>query len=228
MVGPTMAVECIQFKRGEHVRATGGAYMAVCGARVARGVLFFWVLPFSLVQLPFWKAVTHNQRHSAKVCISLLSSSTYGLPCQHRCLVGLGTLDGSNAKCKTTEMVPCGIGHPVRHVPLWCDGLAKKCISIIILRPPLAGVVGGYNHHCIGEEVEWRPPLLRPPLLYAYPLGHRVLASLKIPGTCEEQHTKHSTWCARGALGSLTIFVPLSMEDQYMSCMRPRLTMPYP
>ena len=39
--------------------------------------------------------------------------------------------------------------------------------------PPPAGGVGGYNHHCIGEEVEWRPPLL-----YANPLGHRVLATL--------------------------------------------------
>ena len=38
--------------------------------------------------------------------------------------------------------------------------------------PPPVGGVGGYNHHCIGEEVEWRPPLL-----YANPLGHRVLAT---------------------------------------------------
>ena len=34
------------------------------------------------------------------------------------------------------------------------------------------GGVGGYNHHCIGEEVEWRPPLL-----YANPLGHRIPAT---------------------------------------------------
>ena len=26
--------------------------------------------------------------------------------------------------------------------------------------PPAAGGVDGYNHHDIGEEVEWRPPLL--------------------------------------------------------------------
>ena len=26
--------------------------------------------------------------------------------------------------------------------------------------PPLAEGVGGYDHHDIGEEVEWRPPLL--------------------------------------------------------------------
>ena len=38
--------------------------------------------------------------------------------------------------------------------------------------PPPAGGVGGYNHHCIGEEVEWRPPLL-----YANPLGHHVPAT---------------------------------------------------
>ena len=38
--------------------------------------------------------------------------------------------------------------------------------------PPPTGGVGGYNHHCIGEEVEWRPPLL-----YANPLGHRVPAT---------------------------------------------------
>ena len=37
--------------------------------------------------------------------------------------------------------------------------------------PPTGGVVGD-NHHCIGEEVEWRPPLL-----YANPLGHRVPAT---------------------------------------------------
>ena len=38
--------------------------------------------------------------------------------------------------------------------------------------PPPAGGVGGYDHYCIGEEVEWRPPLL-----YANPLGHRVPAT---------------------------------------------------
>ena len=38
--------------------------------------------------------------------------------------------------------------------------------------PPPARGVGGYNHHCIGEEVEWRPLLL-----YANPLGHRVPAA---------------------------------------------------
>ena len=40
--------------------------------------------------------------------------------------------------------------------------------------PPPIGVVGSYNHHDIGEEVEWR--LL---LMYAHPLGHRVPANLK-------------------------------------------------
>ena len=33
--------------------------------------------------------------------------------------------------------------------------------------------VGGYNHHDMGEEVEWRPPLL-----YANPLGRRIPATL--------------------------------------------------
>ena len=35
--------------------------------------------------------------------------------------------------------------------------------------------VGGYNHHDIGEEVEFRPPLL-----YANPLRHCVPAALEI------------------------------------------------
>ena len=55
----------------------------------------------------------------------------------------------------------------------------------------MAGGVGGYNHNCIGEEVEWRPLLL-----YAYPLGHCVLANLKILGKYKKQHTKHGTRCA--------------------------------
>ena len=45
---------------------------------------------------------------------------------------------------------------------------------IINQRPPPARAVGGYNHHRMGEEVEWRPPLLD-----TYPLGHRILAKLK-------------------------------------------------
>ena len=36
-----------------------------------------------------------------------------------------------------------------------------------MLSPLMVAGVGGYNHHCIGEEV-------RPLLLYANPLGHRV------------------------------------------------------
>uniref|UniRef100_A0A7S4FWQ2 Uncharacterized protein n=1 Tax=Eutreptiella gymnastica TaxID=73025 RepID=A0A7S4FWQ2_9EUGL len=48
--------------------------------------------------------------------------------------------------CASLVWLPC---HTVHLSPL-----------IIILRPPLAGGVGGYNHHCIGEEGEWRPPLL--------------------------------------------------------------------
>ena len=40
--------------------------------------------------------------------------------------------------------------------------------------PPPVGGVGGYNHYDIGEEAEWRPPLL-----YANPLGHRVPAGSK-------------------------------------------------
>ena len=41
---------------------------------------------------------------------------------------------------------------------------------------PPAGAVGGYNHHCIREEVKWRSWLL-----YANPLGHRSPAN----GICE-------------------------------------------
>ena len=41
--------------------------------------------------------------------------------------------------------------------------------------PHPAGGVGGYNHHYIGDEVEWRPPLL-----YANPLGHHVPATLHL------------------------------------------------
>ena len=38
--------------------------------------------------------------------------------------------------------------------------------------PPVQGLLGGYDHDCIGEQVEWRPLLL-----YANPLGHEVLAT---------------------------------------------------
>ena len=41
--------------------------------------------------------------------------------------------------------------------------------------------MGGYNYHCIKEEVEWTPLLL-----YAYPLGHCVPTILKIPGKIEK------------------------------------------
>ena len=51
-------------------------------------------------------------------------------------------------------------------------GRAKEKSSMPPPPPPRAGGVGGYNHHCIGEEVEWRPPLL-----YANHLGHRVPAT---------------------------------------------------
>ena len=51
-----------------------------------------------------------------------------------------------------------------------CHG-GHMVVEYPLLHTP-AGAVGGYNHHCIGEEVEWRPPLL-----YAYPLGHRVPAT---------------------------------------------------
>ena len=40
--------------------------------------------------------------------------------------------------------------------------------------PPLAGGVGGYSHHDIGQEVQWRLTLL-----YANLLAHQVPATLK-------------------------------------------------
>ena len=47
-----------------------------------------------------------------------------------------------------------------------------------MVNPPAqtVGVVGNYKHHDIGEEVEWRPALL-----YAKPLGHRVLPTRNLP-----------------------------------------------
>ena len=48
--------------------------------------------------------------------------------------------------------------------------------------------MGSYNHHCIGEEVGWRPPLL-----YAYPSGHRNL-DLKILRKYEKLHAKDNGW----------------------------------
>ena len=64
------------------------------------------------------------------------------------------------------------LGHPVGH-PLWC-GPCRGGLFLFNPPPPAAGVVGSYNRHDIGEEVEWRPPLL-----YANPLGHSVPATLK-------------------------------------------------
>ena len=61
-----------------------------------------------------------------------------------------------------------------------------------MLHPPPspAGVVGSYHHHGIGEEVDWRPPLL-----YANPLGHRVPATLKIRQNCVKREPKTSARC---------------------------------
>ena len=61
----------------------------------------------------------------------------------------------------------CRIGHPVRH-PFRRWAAPKRNCPLL----PLARGVGGYNHHCIGDEVEWTPPLL-----YTNPLGHRVPAT---------------------------------------------------
>ena len=57
-----------------------------------------------------------------------------------RCLVGLGNLAGTQLLSGVTGRVGEN--------------------SIYIYGPPLAEGVGAYNHHCNGEEVEWRPPLL--------------------------------------------------------------------
>ena len=62
------------------------------------------------------------------------------------------------------DWAPCGA--PCE-APFSVLGRAEEKSSMA----PRAGCVGGYNHHCIGEEVEWRSLLL-----YANPLGHRVPA----------------------------------------------------
>ena len=64
------------------------------------------------------------------------------------------------------------LGHPVGH-PLRC-GPCQGGLFVLNPPPPLAGVVGSYNRHDIGEEVEWRPPLS-----CANPLGHCVPATPK-------------------------------------------------
>ena len=58
------------------------------------------------------------------------------------------------------------------------------------LPPPLAGVVGDYNHHEMGEEMEWRPLLL-----HADPC---VPANLKICQKVHRMATKNEhTVCTR-------------------------------
>ena len=57
---------------------------------------------------------------------------------------------------------------PPRPVPPRPDRPARPSRPAHLPRPPAppsAGSVDSYNHHDIGEEVEWRPPLL-----YANPL----------------------------------------------------------
>ena len=98
----------------------------------------------------------------------------------HILCIGLVNPYGSDSKRETDEMVPCGLGHPMKYMPLWCAKSASFSVLIINLWPLLTEGVGGYNHLCIGEEVEWRRLLL-----YAYPLGHHVPADLKIPGKCK-------------------------------------------
>ena len=55
---------------------------------------------------------------------------------------------------------------------LFGAGCAKE-VSLLSTPPAPGRGCGSYNHHCIGEEVVWRPALS-----YANPLGHRVPATL--------------------------------------------------
>ena len=64
------------------------------------------------------------------------------------------------------------------------------------LNPPPGGGVGGYNHHDIGEEVEWRPPLL-----YANPSGNRIPATLKVCQKCIKTNQKRAYGAVRSARG---------------------------
>ena len=57
--------------------------------------------------------------------------------------------------------------------------------------------------------MEWRPPLW-----YAYPLGHRVPAILRIPGKTERQHTRLGARCTRGAMrGAASSLIGVSVLD---------------
>ena len=57
--------------------------------------------------------------------------------------------------------------------PLWCGQCQRGLFTVT--PPHQAGGVNGYNHHDIGEEVEWRPLLS-----YANPLGHCATTALFI------------------------------------------------
>ena len=77
--------------------------------------------------------------------------------CQNHCSTGLGTLGGT----------------------LFSSGRADE-VSVCSIPPPfLAGSCAQLQHHDIGEELEWRPPLLS-----ANPLDRRVVATLEVCQKC--------------------------------------------
>ena len=73
---------------------------------------------------------------------------------------------------KKTNRVSGWLGQPARHpTALRCDGPCRR--TTYIYGPRHARGLGGYNHCCTAEEVEWRPLLLK-----TYSLDHRLSAKL--------------------------------------------------
>ena len=80
------------------------------------------------------------------------------------------------------DLAPCESPSPV-------PGRTQEKTSII---PAHAGRgVGGYNHHCLAEEIKWRPPFLPSPL----PLPLPAIPSIEnlSEKTCHSSSSSHSS-----------------------------------
>ena len=78
--------------------------------------------------------------------------------------------------------------------PLWCGPCQRGLFTINALPPPpRARGVGGYNHHGTSDKGDWIPPLM-----YANPFGHRILATLFIARFMRNDMSEdHCTHCER-------------------------------
>ena len=78
----------------------------------------------------------------------------------------------------------------------------------------LAGGMGSYNYHDLGEEVECRPLLF-----YANPLGHHILATLQPCQKVSKKQSRMGAQCVCGAMcGAHSAHVSLYCKTIFFCC----------